>query len=852
MSNDPGGRNGSCQSPPPEDVMNSDLYRRLRSLLRAACVGITSGVLLVGCGVEPMEGAEEDVSQGYVSFEDFEARTYREPETGYYIVDGDIPIYSSEELFDFYQQHVAEGQLIVHKSNGVDAKWTDSQKLNLTYCVSTKFGANYNVVAKAMNDAAAAWSHHGNVRFTHLTDQDGACTNTNARVSFDVNPISGASYVARAFFPGSARDKRNVIIDQSAFGNLAPWTLTGILRHELGHVLGFRHEHTRPNAAACFEDTNYRDLSSYDGSSVMHYPHCKGTQTGDLVLTEKDQLGVAALYGKRHGGARNLAYGRGATQSSTNADAVAARAVDGNVDGDYFHRSVIHTGDEASPFWQVDLGGLQSVGDVILHNRTECCTDRLSNFKLLVSRDGSSWRAIEHPGRAGARAALAVNDIARFVKVQLNPIGVPRSLQLAEVEVLEARNLARGRAATQSSTDHGGEAARAVDGNTNGAYFSGSVTHSNVEVSPWWQVNLGAIQPIGEVVLSNRTDCCGERLSNFKVLVSNDGASWSEYPFAGNAPTRTAFAVNRPGRFVRVQLDNVNDTPRYLSLAEVEVFAARNLALGKTATQSSSFEFLDGSAGKAIDGNTDGNFSGGSSTTHTASNGEAAPWWQVDLGSVQPVGEVVLYNRLDCCSERLSKLSIETSLDGQTFTTATTYDGVVGKFAQLVVNRPARFVRVALMNTGAPRILSLAEVEVIAGRNLSFIGTATQSSDWVEGLTGYAWRAIDGNTDGNFYNLSVSHTDYNAQAHWRLDLGSMQPINEIHVYNRTDNNNAVRLRDFKVQVSEDGAAWTDYPFPGTAGVKEVFGPRRTGRHVRVQLNGTEFLHMAEVETYLWN
>jgi hypothetical protein len=833
--------------------MNSNLHRRARSLLRVAYVGITGGALLAGCAGEPMEGAEEDVSQGYLSFEDFEAGTYREPGTGYYIVDGDIPLYSREELFDFYERHVAEGQLIVHRSNGQDAKWTDSQKLDLTYCVSTKFGANWATVAKAMNDAAAAWSHHGNVRFIHMTDQDGACTATNARVMFDVNPISGASYLARAFFPGSTRDKRNVIIDQSSFGNLAPWTLTGILRHELGHTLGFRHEHTRPNAATCFEDTNYRDLSSYDGSSVMHYPQCNGTQTGDLVLTPKDQLGVAALYGKRQGGATNLAYGRAATQSSTVEDDVAARAVDGNVDGDGFHHSISHTLGEAAPWWQVDLGAVKPVGEVVIHNRIDNGHyKRLYNFKLLVSRDGATWRTIDHPGNVGARVALAVNEAARFVKIQLNADGTTRLLNLGEVEVLEARNLARGRAATQSSTDFGGEAARAVDGNTNGAYFSGSVTHSNVEVSPWWQVDLGAVQPIGEVVLYNRTDCCAERLSNFKVLVSNDGASWSEHPFAGNAPTRTAFGVNRPGRYVRVQLDNVNNTPRYLSLTEVEVFAARNLARGKTATQSSNFEFLDGSASKAIDGSTDGNFSGGTSTTHTASNGEPAPWWQVDLGAVQPVGEVVLYNRTDCCSERLSKFSIQTSLDGQNFTTVRTYDGVVGTFLQVPTNRPARFVRVALANTGAPRILSLAEVEVIAGRNLSFTGTATQSSDWLEGASGIAVRAIDGNTDGDFFKGSVSHTHYDNQAFWRLDLGSVQPINEIYLYNRTDLDNGLRLSNFKVQVSEDGATWTDYQFPGTASARELFGPRRAARYVRVQLNGTNFLQLAEVETYVWN
>jgi hypothetical protein len=85
-------------------------------------------------------------------------------------------------------------------------------------------------------------------------------------------------------------------VASDSFGNIAPWTLQGILRHELGHTLGFRHEHTRPEAGTCFEDTAWRALTAYDASSVMHYPQCNGTQTGDLVLTDLDRQGATALY----------------------------------------------------------------------------------------------------------------------------------------------------------------------------------------------------------------------------------------------------------------------------------------------------------------------------------------------------------------------------------------------------------------------------------------------------------------------------------------------------------------------------------------------------------------------------
>jgi serine protease len=104
--------------------------------------------------------------------------------------------------------------------------------------------------------------------------------------------------LARAFFPNEPRSGRNVLIDQSSF-QLSPTgslQLVGILRHELGHTLGFRHEHTRPESGTCFEDANWRPLTDYDAFSVMHYPQCNGLGDWSLTLTSADQTGAACLY----------------------------------------------------------------------------------------------------------------------------------------------------------------------------------------------------------------------------------------------------------------------------------------------------------------------------------------------------------------------------------------------------------------------------------------------------------------------------------------------------------------------------------------------------------------------------
>jgi uncharacterized delta-60 repeat protein len=141
-------------------------------------------------------------------------------------------------------------------------------------------------------------------------------------------------------------------------------------------------------------------------------------------------------------------------------------------------------------------------------------------------------------------------------------------------------NLAAGQTATQSSEGWGGTAALANDGNADGYYWDGSVTHTQYESQPWWQVDLGVTRTISSIQLWNRSDCCTERLSNFYVFVSDapftstdvqttlNQPGVSGYYTAGEGGAPSTIVVNRTGRYVRVQLAGSS----YLSLAEVKVW----------------------------------------------------------------------------------------------------------------------------------------------------------------------------------------------------------------------------------------------------------------------------------------
>jgi hypothetical protein len=134
------------------------------------------------------------------------------------------------------------------------------------------------------------------------------------------------------------------------------------------------------------------------------------------------------------------------TQSSTaSADTGPEKAIDGRVAGFIAEGSIAATINEANPWWQADLGSVQTIPRIKVWDRKDaCCTNRLVNASVFVSdvpftstdpavtrvQPGVSEYVIAGP--VPDSVLLTVDRTGRYVRVQLNGTGI---LELAEVQI---------------------------------------------------------------------------------------------------------------------------------------------------------------------------------------------------------------------------------------------------------------------------------------------------------------------------------------------------------------------------------------------------------------------------------
>ncbi|KAM7382933.1 hypothetical protein PAMP_002628 [Pampus punctatissimus] len=283
------------------------------------------------------------------------------------------------------------------------------------------------------------------------------------------------------------------------------------------------------------------------------------------------------------------------------------------------------------------------------------------------------------------------------------------------------QNVALRGKATQGSWDAFGAASNAIDGNRESNFPAGSCTHSVIQNNPWWRVDLLDSYVITSIIITNRGDCCAERLNGAEIHIGNsleqNGVANPVVAVVPNIPAGRSFPITLnkhvEGRYVTVVIPG---QAKILTLCEVEVYGypattGENLAIHGKAAQSSVYD--NRMAYYAIDGNRASNWAE-DSCTHTKS--EFSPWWRLDLQKTHKVFSVKITNLNSVNAHRLNgaEIRIGDSLVNngnknprcavienipRGYTQTFKCNGMVGRYVNIVI-------------PGRKEFLTLCEVEV--------------------------------------------------------------------------------------------------------------------------------------------
>ncbi|XP_078496829.1 uncharacterized protein LOC144752871 [Lissotriton helveticus] len=418
-----------------------------------------------------------------------------------------------------------------------------------------------------------------------------------------------------------------------------------------------------------------------------------------------------------------------ASQSSTLDDeAVASRAIDGDLRSEYTQGDCSSTEYSYSPWWRVDLQVTLPVTSVAITNPGGNESTRISGAEIhigdwlgmsgllntrcatILTLGPGETRSFNCDGMAGRYVTVIIPSVYQY-------------LTLCEVQVFAPPkpvvNVARRGVATQSSTYQNGIASRSIDGNLRNAFDHGFCSHTNNDYSSGWRVDLLDTYSIASVSITNRmlgntiiADMyVGSSLESNGIL----NARCVQINFSEQKGTISFNCGGMAGRYVTISSATAY---QYLVLCEVQVFAApkpvTNVALNGVALQSSNY-VLWSLASIANDGILASNLQ---LRQCSCTNLNFPAWWRVDLLATYSIASVVVTNRRDAVPERLNgaEIRIGNSLENNGImnprcTTIVTLNAEVTRSFNCG-GMSGRYVTVSI--PGRAEYLTLGEVQIFA------------------------------------------------------------------------------------------------------------------------------------------
>ncbi|KAH9494733.1 hypothetical protein Btru_017739, partial [Bulinus truncatus] len=485
----------------------------------------------------------------------------------------------------------------------------------------------------------------------------------------------------------------------------------------------------------------------------------------ELTVTGTGLKSLCSLY---ISGGRNVAIKQITQQTTTLTDA--ARAVDGNPNGQWSGNSCTHTSDtDPIPSWTLTFDSAKVVNRYVLYNRADCCSVRLKNFKLetMFLNNTVMWtyQDTREPLLVYTVTEIQKNPVSKIRITATNKVSNIVILTLCEVMVfgdcaagtfgLDCNKTCPQKCITSCHQETG----QCVDcfGYSNPPNCTTECISNSLDFGAGIGIGVGI--GAASIVLVDLCVICiwfkrnkltmhgtmnteGRELENYdritepnnysrpyekinSLKTNEDLATASSGASVTTSPTQTtttwltdgsdttcntdtsiqtvkiSWNTLYPFTWLRVIPQDANSTSNLIltfktasnqtlncinqqtlnldaktvdyrcdlsetiqeltitgiglkSLCSLYISGGRNVAIKQITQQTTTLT----DAARAVDGNPNGQWSG-NSCTHT-SDTDPIPSWTLTFDSAKVVNRYVLYNRADCCSERLKNFKLET------------------------------------------------------------------------------------------------------------------------------------------------------------------------------------------------
>ena len=524
-------------------------------------------------------------------------------------------------------------------------------------------------------------------------------------------------------------------------------------------------------------NTDFDTLESFEETGIIKFVRIEGGNS----FINLSQLVVTDMNGK------NVATTSKATSSGTGWDGPEASAIDGKEESRGLPK-IYHSSAEKAWF-EIELRKPVNVSLVTVYNRADCCQDRMIGY-VITLMDQSRKILFNSPpltsaGKQVIQTGIFGPPIGLIKIVALEGGNDILNFSQLVVRNINGQNVSKKAITTSSGVGEKTSESTAVDGEEASRPHP-KIYHSNSQKA-FFRVHLSTPAKVSLVTVWNRGDCCQERLGGYKIRLFDQN---NNEIFASTPLTKEAKQVIRvihtipsgpaTGLVRIIRLDGGNDILHFSQLVVTDI-NGRNVAKG--ATTISSGATGDGLEINAVDGEQ-------ASRPHPKIYHSTTPkaWFDIQLISPIKVSSVTVYNRADCCQERMVgyKISLIDENNNLVFMSKPlTKDAKqliqVGPMSK-PIGRPTGLVKFVRLE-GGNDIINLSQLVVtdMNGKNVAK-GAITSSSG--VGSDGAEANAVDGEEASRPHPKEYHSSTPKAWFH--IDLFPPTKVASVTVYNRAD------------------------------------------------------------------